>query len=57
MLTVDSTVRVGYGTEQAEPSVAGYKSSKPGRPNHHSLLAFLVETGDCRGVRCRPGSA
>ncbi|MFW6174924.1 MAG: transposase, partial [Chloroflexota bacterium] len=35
----------------------GYNPKKPGRPSHHPLLAFLVETGDCLGVRWRPGSA
>lgn len=55
-LALDSTVRVRYGTEQAGAE-HGYNPKKPGRPNRHPLLAFLVETGVCLGVRSRPGSA
>jgi hypothetical protein len=55
-LALDSTVRVRYGAKQAGAE-HGYNPKKPGRPSHHPLLAFVVETGDCLGVRWRPGSA
>ena len=55
-LVLDSTVSVRYGTRQAGAE-CGYNPKKPGRPSHHPLLAFLQETGDCMGVRWRPGSA
>ncbi|MGH3927349.1 MAG: transposase, partial [Pseudonocardiaceae bacterium] len=34
-----------------------YNPKKRGRPSHHPLVAFLQETGDCAGVRWRPGNA
>jgi hypothetical protein len=55
-LILDSTVAVRYGLEQAGAE-RGYNPKKPGRPSHHPLLAFLQETGDCMGVRWRPGNA
>lgn len=55
-LILDSTVAVRYGLEQAGAE-RGYNPKKPGRPSHHPLLAFLQETGDCLGVRWRPGNA
>jgi hypothetical protein len=55
-LILDSTVAVRYGLKQAGAE-RGYNPKKPGRPSHHPLLAFLQETGDCLGVRWRPGSA
>ena len=55
-LVVDSTAVVRYGEKQAGAEV-GYNPKKPGRPSHHPLLAFLQETGDCMGVRWRPGNA
>ena len=55
-LVLDSTVAVRYGEKQAGAEV-GYNPTKPGRPSHHPLLAFAAETGDCLGVRWRPGSA
>lgn len=55
-LVLDSTVSVRYGTQQAGAEL-GYNPKKPGRPSHHPLLAFLQETGDCMGVRWRPGNA
>jgi hypothetical protein len=55
-LVLDSTVSVRYGTKQAGAE-KGYNPKKPGRASHHPLLAFLQETGDCLGVRWRPGSA
>lgn len=55
-LVLDSTVSVRYGSQQAGAE-KGYNPKKPGRPSHHPLLAFLQETGDCLGVRWRPGSA
>lgn len=55
-LVLDSTVSVRYGTQQAGAE-KGYNPKKPGRPSHHPLLAFVQETGDCLGVRWRPGSA
>lgn len=56
MLVLDSTVVLRYGQKQAGAE-RGYNPKKPGRPSHHPLLAFLAETGDCMGVRWRPGSA
>lgn len=55
MLLFDSTVVQRYGRKQAG-AVKGYNPSKRGRPSHHPLLAFL-DTGDCLGVRWRPGNA
>ena len=55
-VALDSTVSVRYGQQQAGAE-RGYNPGKPGRPSHHPLLAFVVETGDCLGVRWRPGSA
>ena len=54
-LTLDSTVSVRYGKKQAGAEI-GYNPTKKGRPSHHPLLAFL-DTGDCLGVRWRPGDA
>lgn len=54
-LTLDSTVSVRYGVKQAGAEV-GYNPKKNGRTSHHPLLAFL-DTGDCLGVRWRPGKA
>jgi hypothetical protein len=54
-LTLDSTVIVRYGVKQAGAEV-GYNPKKHGRTSHHPLLAFL-DTGDCLGVRWRPGKA
>jgi hypothetical protein len=54
-LLLDSTVVQRYGTQQAGAS-AGYNPTRKGRPSHHPLLAFL-DTGDCLGVRWRPGAA
>lgn len=54
-LTLDSAVSVRYGVKQAGAEV-GYNPTKKGRPSHHPLLAFL-DTGDCLGVRWRPGDA
>jgi hypothetical protein len=55
MLMFDSTVVQRYGQKQAG-AVKGYNPRKKGRPSHHPLLAFL-DTGDCVGVRWRPGDA
>ena len=55
-LVLDSKVSVRYGKQQAGAE-RGYNPKKPGRPSHHPLLAFVQETGDCLGVRWRPGSA
>lgn len=55
-LVLDSTVSVRYGERQAGAE-RGYNPKKPGRPSHHPLLAFVQETGDCLGVRWRPGNA
>lgn len=54
-LLLDSTVVQRYGTQQAG-ATAGYNPTRKGRPSHHPLLAFL-DTGDCLGVRWRPGAA
>jgi hypothetical protein len=56
MLVLDSTVVQRYGLKQAGAE-KGYNPTKKGRPSHHPLVAFLAETGDCLGVRWRPGSA
>lgn len=55
MLIFDSTVVQRYGVKQAG-AVKGYNPTKKGRTSHHPLLAFL-DTGDCMGVRWRPGNA
>ena len=55
-LVLDSTVAVRHGEKQAGAE-RGYNPKKPGRPSHHPLLAFVQETGDCLGVRWRPGNA
>jgi len=55
-LLLDSTVSVRYGRKQAGAEV-GYNPQKRGRPSHHPIVAFLQETGDCAGVRWRPGNA
>ena len=55
-LLLDSTVVVRYGDKQ-EGAEVGYNAKKVGRPSHHPLLAFIQETGDCLGVRWRPGKA
>jgi hypothetical protein len=54
-LFLDSTVVQRYGTQQAG-AIPGYNPTRRGRPSHHPLLAFL-DTGDCLGVRWRPGAA
>lgn len=56
MLVLDSTVVQRYGHKQAGAE-RGYNPTKKGRPSHHPLVAFLAETGDCLGVRWRPGNA
>jgi hypothetical protein len=56
MLVLDSTVVQRYGLKQAGAE-KGYNPEKKGRPSHHPLVAFLAESGDCLGVRWRPGSA
>ena len=56
MLVLDSTVVQRYGLKQAGAE-KGYNPKKRGRPSHHPLVAFLAETGDCLGVRWRPGNA
>ena len=55
MLMFDSTVVQRYGEKQAGAE-KGYNPTKHGRRSHHPLLAFL-DTGDCLGVRWRPGNA
>jgi hypothetical protein len=56
MLVLDSTVIQRYGLQQAGAE-KGYNPEKKGRPSHHPLVAFLAESGDCLGVRWRPGNA
>ena len=56
MLVLDSTVIQRYGLKQLGAE-KGYNPTKRGRPSHHPLVAFLAETGDCMGLRWRPGSA
>lgn len=55
MVLLDSTVVLRYGTQQAGAE-KGYNPRKRGRPSHHPLVAF-ADTGDCLGVRWRPGKA
>ena len=55
-IVMDSTVVVRYGLKQAGAE-RGYNPKKPGRPSHHPLLAYVLETGDCLGVRWRLGGA
>ena len=55
-IVMDSTVVVRYGLKQAGAE-RGYNPKKRGRPSHHPLLAYVLETGDCLGVRWRPGGA
>ncbi len=55
-LLLDSTVSVRYGAKQAGAEI-GYNPKKRGRPSHHPMVAFLQESGDCVGVRWRPGNA
>jgi hypothetical protein len=55
MLKFDSTVVQRYGEKQAGAE-KGYNPTKHGRRSHHPLLAYL-DTGDCLGVRWRPGNA
>ncbi|HEU4754731.1 MAG TPA: IS1380 family transposase [Armatimonadota bacterium] len=54
-LVLDSTVVVRYGVKQAGAE-KGYNPKKKGHTSHHPLVAFL-DTGDCLGVRWRPGNA
>lgn len=56
MLVLDNTVVQRYGLKQAGAE-KGYNPTRKGRPSHHPLVAFLAETGDCLGVRWRPGNA
>ena len=53
----DGLDRVGALRAEAGGGGEGYNPKKPGRPSHHPLPAYVVETGDCLGVRRRPGSA
>ena len=55
-IVMDSTVVVRYGLKRAGAE-RGYNPKKPGRPSHHPLPAYVLETGDCLGVRWRPGNA
>lgn len=55
-LLVDSTVSIRYGQVQAGAE-KGHNPKKPGRPSHHPVVAFLMETGDLVGLKWRPGSA
>lgn len=47
----------GSGLLRTACAEKGYNPTKRGRPSHHPLVAVLAETGDCLGVRWRPGSA
>jgi len=55
-LLLDSTVVRRYGLKQAGAE-KGYNPQRPGRPSHHPLLAFAMETADCLGEIWRAGSA
>lgn len=54
-LDVDSTVIQRYGSQ--ERATKGYNPTKPGRPSHHPLIAFLSEPDMVANLRLRPGSA
>ncbi len=55
-IAMDSTVVVRYGVRRAGAE-RGYNPKKRGRPSHHPLVDYVAETGDCLGVRWRPGGA
>ena len=50
-LDLDSTVFCRYGEQ--EGSLKGYNPSKPGRPSHHPLMAFLAEARRLLWARLR----
>ena len=54
-LDLDSTVFCRYGEQ--EGSLKGYNPSKPGRPSHHPLMAFLAETRRLLWATLRSGNS
>lgn len=53
-LDFDSSVITRYGEQQG--SKVGYNKSKPGRPSHHPLMAFIAETRMVVNAWLRPGN-
>ena len=53
-LDLDSTVMTRYGTQ--EGAVRGYNPTKPGRPSHHPLMAFISDTRMIANCWLRPGN-
>jgi len=53
-LDLDSTVMTRHGTQ--EGAVRGYNPTKPGRPSHHPLMAFVSDTRMIANCWLRPGS-
>ena len=53
-LDLDSTVMTRYGTQ--EGAVRGYNPTKPGRPSHHPLMAFVADTRMIANCWLRPGN-
>jgi hypothetical protein len=54
-LDLDSTVFCRYGEQ--EGSLKGYNPSKPGRPSHHPLMAFLAEARRLLWATLRSGNS
>jgi hypothetical protein len=50
----DSSVITRYGEQ--EGSKVGFNQSKPGRPSHHPLMAFISETRMVANAWLRPGN-
>lgn len=53
-LDIDSTVLTRYGEQ--EGARRGYNPTKPGRPSHHPLVAFLAEQRMVAHAELRPGN-
>ena len=53
-LDLDSSVITRYGNQ--EGSKRGYNPSKPGRPSHHPLMAFMSQTRMVVNAWLRPGN-
>ncbi len=53
-LDLDSTVMTRYGSQ--EGAVRGYNPTKPGRPSHHPLMAFVADTRMIANCWLRPGN-
>ncbi len=51
---LDSSVLTRYGEQ--EGAAVGYNPSKPGRPSHHPIMAFVSETRMVANAWMRPGN-